>query len=222
MALDRSAPARDKVLFALKSHGPQTPADLAERLGISEVAVRQHLRRLVREALAEAVEQRSSAGRPAQVFAASPGSHPHFPNAHADLAVELIEATRKAFGTDGLDRLIGERSKRQLKTYRDALAAKKSLEKKVVELAASRTREGYMASCSKQPDGSFLLIENHCPICIAARTCQGLCRDELKVFQSALGPDASVERTEHLLSGARRCAYRITPRHKSGDRPSQA
>jgi predicted ArsR family transcriptional regulator len=33
-----------------------------------------------------------------------------------------------------------------------------------------RTEEGYMAEFEAEPDGSFLLIENHCPICAAAKT----------------------------------------------------
>jgi predicted ArsR family transcriptional regulator len=61
-------------------------------------------------------------------------------------------------------------------------------------------------------DGGFLLIENHCPICAAAAVCQGLCREELSLFRRVLGSEVRVERTDHVLAGARRCAYRITPR----------
>jgi predicted ArsR family transcriptional regulator len=58
--------------------------------------------------------------------------------------------------------------------------------------------------------GGFLLVENHCPICAAARTCQGLCASELEVFRRVLGPDVTVERSDHILAGARRCAYRVS------------
>jgi predicted ArsR family transcriptional regulator len=68
-----------------------------------------------------------------------------------------------------------------------------------------------MADVLPQADGSVLLVENHCPICAAARDCQGFCRSELAIFQDTLGPDCQVERTDHLLAGARRCAYRISP-----------
>jgi predicted ArsR family transcriptional regulator len=80
-----------------------------------------------------------------------------------------------------------------------------------------------MAEWRRDPDGTLWLIENHCPICIAARACQNLCRSELAIFQSVLGADAVVERTEHLLAGARRCAYRIRPAIQSprrGPHPS--
>src|SRR6267154_2623857 len=67
-----------------------------------------------------------------------------------------------------------------------------------------------MAEFERQKDGSFLLIENHCPICAAAKTCQGFCRSELEQFQAAFGADVSVTRQEHLLSDGRRCDYQIT------------
>ena len=76
-------------------------------------------------------------------------------------------------------------------------------------LTRLRTAEGYMAESEAQADGSFLLIENHCPICAAAKTCQGFCRSELELFQAAFGADISVTRQEHLLSEGRRCVYRI-------------
>lgn len=59
----------------------------------------------------------------------------------------------------------------------------------------------------KEPEGSWLIIENHCPICSAARMCQGFCRAELELFQTVL--NASVERVEYLLTDSRRCVYRV-------------
>jgi predicted ArsR family transcriptional regulator len=67
-----------------------------------------------------------------------------------------------------------------------------------------------MAEFEAEPDGSFLLIENHCPICAAAKTRQGFCRSELELFRAAFGAGTSVMRQEHLLSDARRCVYRVT------------
>ena len=68
-----------------------------------------------------------------------------------------------------------------------------------------------MAEWRAEPDGSYLVAENHCPICAAARKCQGFCRSELAVFRAVLGSGVHVERTEHIPAGARRCAYRIVP-----------
>ena len=61
-----------------------------------------------------------------------------------------------------------------------------------------------MASVTQDARESFLLVENHCPICAAAAACQGLCRSELAIFRAVLGDDVTVERTDHILAGARR------------------
>jgi predicted ArsR family transcriptional regulator len=81
---------------------------------------------------------------------------------------------------------------------------------RVRALATRRTAEGYLAEVQTDDDGGVLLVEHHCPIADAARSCAGLCRTELDVFRRLLGDDVVVERTSHLLAGDQRCAYRIT------------
>ncbi len=78
-----------------------------------------------------------------------------------------------------------------------------------------------MAEIKKKDDGSFVLVENHCPICAAANACQGFCSTELDLFRSVLGPGVTVERAEHIIKGDHRCVYQIneagfTQRRKGG------
>jgi predicted ArsR family transcriptional regulator len=96
------------------------------------------------------------------------------------------------------------------RTNAAALEGAGDLGERVARLAEVRTREGYMAESWAEGDG-YLLVENHCPICVAPTVCQGFCRAELDTFRQVLGPDASVERTEHIVNGDRRCAYKIAP-----------
>ncbi|HKD66684.1 MAG TPA: hypothetical protein VKB84_07570, partial [Candidatus Binataceae bacterium] len=124
--------------------------------------------------------------------------------------VNLIGGIRAVFGETGLDRLIEARQKAAVMAYRQALESCSGLEDCVRTIARLRTEEGYMAEFGAEPDGSFLLIENHCPICAAAKTCQGFCRSELELFRAAFGAGTSVTRQEHLLSDGRRCVYRVT------------
>ena len=138
--------------------------------------------------------------------------HARFPDNHAQLTVELLQSVRELFGEAGLSRLIDKRRSETLHAYSVETGKADSFADKLDRLTAMREREGYMADWSEAEDGSFLLIENHCPICAAAAECQGICRAELELFQDVLGPDCMVERTDHILAGARRCAYRITPR----------
>ncbi len=204
------APAREKVLFHLKTRGPQSAAQIARRLGVTAMAVRQHLYRLSEEELVDFEDERRGPGRPLRVWRLTPKANGRFPDAHADLTVELLSTWRRVFGEEALDRLIAERTRQQERQYRERLPSSSApLRERVGALAAIRREEGYLAEFSRRRDGSFLLVENHCPVCAAASACQGLCRDELALFRRLLGRGVQVERTDHILAGARRCAYRI-------------
>jgi predicted ArsR family transcriptional regulator len=202
---------RAAVLDLVKREGPVTARDLAARLGITSMAVRQHLDGLEAQGLAANEARANGRGRPAKLWRATPEANAHFPDSHAQLAGDLIVQMKKAFGEDGLDRLLKLRTAEQARVYRGALAAKHSLKARLDVLAAIRSREGYMAEVKREAGtGAWLLVENHCPICAAAALCTGLCREELALFGAVLGRDVRVERVSHILAGAGRCAYRVT------------
>ena len=204
--------AEEGVLYQLKTRGPLPAAQIARKLSVTPMAVRQHLYRLKLAGLVDFSDERRKVGRPARIWRLTSEAAARFPDTHGDLTVEIISAVRAAFGEAGMDKLLAERTRRQKEQYRTRLrAAGNSIAKRAQALGEIRREQGYMAECTRMPDGSMLLVENHCPICAAATTCQGLCREELSLFRAVLGDKARVERTDHILAGARRCAYRITP-----------
>ncbi|NKB55594.1 MAG: ArsR family transcriptional regulator [Alphaproteobacteria bacterium] len=205
----RHSATRRTIQHLLKQHGPQDAGALASELGISAMAVRQHLYALREEGLIDFDEESRPVGRPAKLWRLTAAANALFPNGHADLIVELIQSTKTAFGPDGMDRLIEVRAEHQITAYRQQVDNTKTLRNRLQRLAKIRTEEGYMATVEKDDNGAYMLIENHCPICTAAAACTGICAAELSVFQAVLGPDVTVERTDHILAGARRCAYRI-------------
>lgn len=198
-----------RLLHALKSAGPQTAEALGRKLGMTAVGARQHLLRLQEEGLVDAVDQSEGVGRPKRIWSLTEAGHARFPDNHAGLTLELITAIRKTGGEAMLDSVIEAREMAALQTYRRVLGDASSLKEKVKRLAKIRSDEGYMATIAAGGDGALLLIENHCPICAAAKACQGFCRSELALFQEALGEDVSIRRDEHIVAGARRCVYRI-------------
>src|SRR5690606_26959232 len=127
----------------------------------------------------------------------------------AALTVQLLDIVRTRLGDAALDAIISVRESETRAAYEAAVAPAPDLKSRVAALAQLRSQEGYMAAWTEQPDGSLLLVENHCPICAAAIACQGFCRAELDVFRAVLGPDVAVERTDHIVSGGRRCSYTI-------------
>ena len=179
--------SEERILHLLKTRGDARAASLASALGISASAVRQHLDALHAKKLVEHDDRRESPGRPKRYWRLSVSGHARFPDTHSQLTTELLRSMRVVFGEAGIEKLIEERERATLAEYRRVLRGARNLEDKVKRLTAIRRDEGYMAECRQHADGSWLLIENHCPICAAAAQCEGFCRSELNIFARVLG-----------------------------------
>ena len=201
----------DTILFQLKSLGEAQAEMLARRLGISVQAVRQRLERLLTENLVAFSDHAHGRGRPRRLWSLAPGTASLFPDTHAQLTVDLIGTIRSELGETALAKLLERRREQVTASYTKGLAREPDIGRKLTALADMRSAEGYMARVEALADEVFLLVEDHCPICAAAMSCQGFCRIELQVFRDLLGPEWHIEREDHLLTGARRCTYRINP-----------
>lgn len=203
--------AADRILAALKTRGPQTVTDLAKITGVCGEAVRQQLVRLAAEGLAASTSCPRGVGRPAQVWELTPAANRKFPDRHAEFSVTLIRLIRQELGEAALNQLIEAHARESRARYIEMLRGTTCLKERLLGLAQIRTNEGYMAEARDEGPNGFLFIENHCPIDQAATRCTAMCKAELETFRTVLGPDVSVEPTEHIVEGDRRCAYRIRP-----------
>jgi len=199
---------RAAVLDLLKREGELCASDLAAALDITPMAARLQLYALEEEGLVASRDEPRGRGRPVKLWSLTEQAATVFPDAHQALAVDMIRNVEELFGAEGLKKLVKKHGDRQRAAYGALLKDAKTVGDRVKKLAAARSGEGYMAAAKK--DGrDWLLVENNCPICSAAKACTGLCANELKVFSDVLGGDVTVEREEHILAGARRCAYRV-------------
>jgi predicted ArsR family transcriptional regulator len=201
---------RRALVKLLKTEGPLDSAQLAARLRLTPMAVRQHLYALQREKLVTAEARPVPIGRPAKYWRLTRQADTLFPDAYAELNVALIDAVSATFGPRGMQRLLDARAAKQQADYDARITRSAPLRTRLQQLARVRSEEGYMADVKPDGRGRFLFIENHCPICAAATACQGFCATELDLFRAVLGPDVSVERTEHVVSGDRRCVYAVS------------
>ncbi len=213
MISDPRGSGRERVLFLLKTKGPQTAATMSSELGVTTMAVRQHLAILEAEKLVDFTIERREVGRPARLWRLTPQANERFSDGHAELAVGMLQAIQGTFGEQGLERLTQERTRQQAQSYGARMPGPGApVEERVATLARIRCEEGYMAEWRRGRNGTIELVENHCSIANAARICPKLCASELSLFRTLLGDDVSIDRVEHILSGDRCCAYRITER----------
>jgi len=200
----------ERIIQLLKVNGSMTAKALSNELEMTTMGVRQHLQLLEDSQEVVYQDKKAARGRPTRSWSLTEKSNEHFADGHQELTLQLIDSVKTIFGDKGLDKLILQREKESFNLYDKSLKEQTSLKAKLDRLAELRTNEGYMATIEEDGD-VFWLMENHCPICAAASKCQNFCRSELELFQNLLQDVAKVSREEHIIEGARRCAYRIIP-----------
>lgn len=201
--------AGEQILMFLKMKTEATSLEVAQKLNITKEGARKHLISLANKGLIEPVLKNVGVGRPSTYYVLTPNGLSKFPDTHADVIVQLLRSVKNLLGENALDLLINDREKVAYDRYQNAMENKVTLEQRLETLVKLRNDEGYMAEWNTI-DEAYYLTENHCPICAAARECQGFCRSELKNFQTIIGEEYKVERVEHILSDGNRCKYKIT------------
>ena len=198
---------RRRVVKLLKTEGPLDSATLAKRLKVTPMAVRQHLYALKRRSSSRRGAA-GAAGPSRQALALTRAADRLFPDAYAERTRPSSRRFRRRSGR-GMTRLLDSRLARHETTMPRGDAVGTPGEKSSSWLK-SADEEGYMAKSGAMAaaTSSSRTIARFAP---AATRCQGFCATELELFRSALGPGVTVERAEHILSGDRRCAYRIAP-----------
>lgn len=208
--MKNTLPENEKALRVLKTKGPQPISVVAGELGITVEGARFHLLKLEKEGLVESRAEAKGRGRPKQIWSLTASGNSRFPDTHAVLAANIITMIREALGEEALYKVIENHEQRMHARYAHEINGIPGLEERLVKLVEIRSKEGYMAEFERIDDG-YLLVENHCPICEAAKVCNGFCNTELSIFKSVLGDEVRIERMEHIVKGGRRCSYIIYP-----------
>lgn len=223
MQPDEDLKAGDRILFLLKVRGPMTAKNLAGEMAVTAIAVRQHLQALEAKGLVTHNLMKGRVGRPAHVWKLTGAAEVHFPDNHRDLTTALLASVRHVFGEEGLQRVVKEWAERESKRFEAVSEAGCDEVTQRIELLVTMRREqGYMAEWSRAEDGSYRIVENHCPIAAAACECADICEGELQIFGSVLGDGVCIERSEHIVKGDRRCLYEVRekPVPEEGRAPS--
>jgi predicted ArsR family transcriptional regulator len=196
------------ILLQLKTLGPHSVKMLAERLDITPMGIRQHLQSLGQRKLVCYEEARSKVGRPTRYWSLTVQGHVELAQNHERLLSSKLALVRELFDNEHVEKLIRAREEILYQRYVEELAEEESHPNKFHRLVRLRQSDGYMAELLEHPQG-MLLVENPSPIGVTDRTCSGLCNSQLRLFRRLFGGDYKIGHTEHLISGARHCAYLI-------------
>jgi iron-sulfur cluster biosynthesis transcriptional regulator SufR len=198
---------KEEILHLLKKTGEMTVSELANHLGITEMAIRRHLKDLESEQMIESEVFRQPMGRPTHRYFLSKRADRVFPVNYHVFAVELLDMIEQLDGGDKVSVLFNKREQRMAREYLPRLHGK-SLKDKVKQLAQIQQEKGYMTDWSyNQENNYYELIEHNCPIARVAEKYAQTCTMELSLFQRLL--NTNVSRVSCIAQGMRHCKYVI-------------
>src|SRR5579864_6216877 len=124
---------RRTILTAVKTRGDARAEELANDLGVTVSAMRQHLSSLASDGLVEHQQVRDGRGRPHHLYHLTERADALFPRAYADITNELLAYVDDA-DHELLEKIFRRRRDRRIKQANARLAGK-GFDERVVELA---------------------------------------------------------------------------------------
>lgn len=189
----------------LKKAGELCVRDLASRLGMSYMGVKQHCIDLHRQGYLDTGKNRKAVGRPELLYRLTAKANELFPVESNDFSLSLLENARLLFGPTAPGKLLLLFFQQKTATYRKKLGELKH-EDRAVTLAQLRDHEGHMTEV--QLGKELQIVERHTPISTIFEIWPEAQQMERGMFEKVL--EGRVSRESRKNSGAYECIFRIT------------
>ncbi len=197
---------RRRVARSILQQGPSTAAELAERLGLTQAAVRRHLSALEESGQLTSREQRvygaRGRGRPARVFLLTDAGRAEFDAAYDDLAIRALDYLARRLGPGA----VGGFAEESLAPVSERFAALDGVDDRAERLVTAFNESGYAASLQPVASGRQL-CQHHCPVAHVARAHPEICLAETRLIARLLG--SHVQRLATIAQGDEVCTTHI-------------
>jgi predicted ArsR family transcriptional regulator len=197
-------------LLALLREGTWTVDDLADRLGLSDNAVRFHLTSLegagtVRK---DGVTRKEGPGKPADLYSLTPDAEESFSRAYAPVLSALVAELRETMSTTQLEAFLSRAGKRLAKGLPHSSG---SLSSRVAGAAELLNALGGVTTVEKS-GSSFQIIGRACPLSRAVDADHCICAAVTALVAEVVNADVA-ELCDR--SGRPRCHFEISTRKSS-------
>ncbi len=201
---------RGQLLRHLLRHKTGASIDeLAEAIGVTRTAVRQHLASLMQEGLVAAGGARPSGGRPQRLFLLTAAGRESFPRRYSWFAQLLIEAIAKEHGSAGLRLRLARLASAVVAQLRQASPGLASRRQKVEKLSEVMNGLGYDARTGQSLAGAPTIEADNCIFHELAMKNPEVCQFDLALLSGF--SDSKVELHECMARGGHVCRFRFTP-----------
>jgi predicted ArsR family transcriptional regulator len=198
--------ARLKVLNEIKRTQGIAVGEIAEKLGMSYMGVKDLCNDLARRGLLDTWREPQSRGRPKMLYRLTPRAHELFPTASNSATIAVLEAAQKLYGPTAPEKLLMILFQRKAEEYSAKLKGD-TLAERVKSLVRLRDLEGSMSECETDADGALRIVEHHSPILDLLQAFPIVARLEGEMFQRIL--QAPVRREEETVSGLYCCTLHV-------------
>jgi len=202
---DFASTAAGRVLKAIQLRGQARINELAEDLGVTTSAVRQHLTQLQASGAVRAEKVREGVGRPYYLYSATPEAHNLFYKDYGELARLLLDEVAATQGPQALQAVLRRITDRLAEKYREEMEGL-DLADRISAWAALLDRRGVTVQVEKTEDG-YVVSEYGCPYQNLAAENRAVCEMERQVMIQLLG--SGVTLTQCVLDGHHGCRFRV-------------
>lgn len=187
---DLAASQRLAVIRELKKSRGLCVAELAQRLGMSYMGVKQHCLTLEKKAYITSRNHHHGAGRPQLVYRLTCRGQELFVPENNEMAISLLRHACTLFGATAAGKLLYLYFQERSENYLSKISQFDSLDDRMAALAALRDKEGCMATVE---DGC--IIERNCPWNALYKAFPEAISMEVGLFQKVLGTPV----TRHVI-----------------------
>ena len=199
--------ARLKLLNELKRTPAGLPVkELAARLGMSYMGIKDLCVDLHRRGLLETWRQSQKLGRPLMLYRLSERANELFTTVSNALTIELLGITQKVYGPAAPEKLLLHVFQQKTAAYKAKLKGE-TLEQRAESLARLRESEGSMSAVEKTDAGGLTIVEHHSLLLDVLAAFPIVAKLEAEMFRQLL--QAPVERSEERVAGLFCARFRI-------------
>ena len=198
---------RGEIVALLKKSEGMTTGEIAKKLELHSMTVRQHLFILEREGYIQHSREKIGRGRPTHVYQLTKEAEEQlFPSNYRRFTIGLLDALALIDGEEKVNQLLECQMEANISAHFRNVKDK-SLAEKIQMLAAFLNEEGYMVEVEETPT-AYIFKEHNCALDPVAKKYRQLCYQELSLFRHVLS--VPVERQCHIATGDHLCSYEVS------------
>lgn len=192
------------VLHELKRSNGLSVKQLAKRLGMSYMGVKQHCIELERDGYVDTWRNPKPIGRPELQYRLTRKSHELFPVQSHGMLLDTLEAAATLFGPTAPAKMLLLHFRKKTEAYIERMRGE-TIEEKARWFARIRDNEGCMTELRVGPP--VCIVERHSPIGDLFEIHPEVQKMEREMFESVLG--ARVRRTPTRIGAIYECVFEI-------------